>query len=315
MCLRNAIDSKSNISTKEEINLIKKSYNNNKRIVKPKLKSRISILGALFIVLALLSSIALVSLYIRYNRPKKPCLRLNLNRGGNKNFHRLHNASGTNATSEVNEENEEDTENYDELNGYEYDDEFEMSENKTAAQANRQIYNSSNENLEIKVVNSQTGSLTLTSLKNKSLKQIKRLKNSILNRDLIKNGLLNVTNVNHPHFSSYSYNSTDSTLVQTKIPNEFEIKSDLAEQDDEKLGVKVSSVITYDVKNKKSKPTLLDKSSELNSDALLQNQEESKCFRTMRVSTNPLDKLDLDGVQENTLASTREQTDSGESNA
>ena len=194
-------------------------------------------------------------------------------------------------------------ENNDELNGFEYDDEFEINENQNEENAD----NESVEYVDIQVIDASNSS-TLANLKTKSLNHIKRLKNNLLNRDMLKTGLLNVTNLNHAHFRksgrnskypSYSYKSTDSTLVQN--PNDFELKDE---------DFKVNSVVNYDVKNQKSTP-VVDRTSDLG-----EVVEEP----VMRLSTNPLENLEiveskLKTCQKVELKTEEEEKDCSESNA
>ena len=145
-------------------------------------------------------------------------------------------------------------------------------------------------------------------LTNKSLQQIKRIKSSLLSRDgFLKSGLLNVTNTNHPHFSAkssfphYTYNSTDSTLVQTRVKNEFQLGKKGELVDDETLemdsvanegGNKSISVVTYDIGKKKSRQNVVKSTYNL----LLGDNEAAidESNKVMRLATNPLDALDTD---------------------
>lgn len=270
--LRNTMDSKLNRSQKIEITSLKKKT----KAKKSKPSSAIS--SWLIILLVLGSFFGLVVLYMNYNRPKKPCLRLRFYRGNN--FQRLeYNRNGKNSSMNNMECEEELEENNDEMNGFEYDDEFELNENQLEEE---NLDCDSTDNVDIKVIDA-TNSTALENLKTKSLNQIKRLKNNILNKDKLKTGLLNVTNLSHSHFKkpgrnskfpSYTYKSTDSTLINNQ--NGFEkIDEDF----------RVNSVVTYDVKNQKSIPAI-DNSMNASDFKIVEEP-------VMRLSTNPLDNVEI----------------------
>ncbi|CAF0897069.1 unnamed protein product [Brachionus calyciflorus] len=296
--LKNKIDSKLNgTRVQVETSLFKKKTNSK--------KNSLSTTSWFFICIILFSCLGLAFFIVSKNRPKKPCLRLTLYRG-KQNFQRLEYTRNAHNSSLNNVDNDEEftAENNDELNGFEYDDEFELNENADNLDAD------SSENVDIKIIDA-SNSTPLANFKTKSLNQIKRLKDNILNnKDMLRTGLLNVTNLSHTHFKksgrnskypSYSYKSTDSTMVQNS--NDYELKED---------EFKLNSVVTYDVKNQKSIP-IVDRSVNLGGDIV----EEPP--QVMRLSTNPLDNLELvdDKIkmkQKNSLESTQEG-DANESNA
>ncbi|RNA37327.1 hypothetical protein BpHYR1_012426 [Brachionus plicatilis] len=269
--LRNTMDTKSNRSQKIEITSYKKKTKAKKS------NSGFTISSWLILFLVLGSCIGLAILYMSYNKPKKPCLRLRFYRGNN--FQRLeYNRNAKNSSMTNMECEDEAEENNDELNGFEYDDEFELNEN----QLEDNLDCDSNENVDIKVIDASNSS-ALGNFKTRSLDQIKRLKNNLLNKDKLKTGLLNVTNLNHSHFKkpsrnskfpSYTYKSTDSTLINNQSGFEA-IDEDF----------KVNSVVTYDVKNQKSTP-VIGKSLNLSDNQLVEEP-------VMRLSTNPLDNVEI----------------------
>jgi hypothetical protein len=359
ICTKNIIDSKSN-RTSVQLSLRKNTISSNKRksdVLRNKIISGRTRASVFFIVAAVvLSSIFIVFVYVKYRKPQRPCIRLSFRRDI-KSFQRLSNAnlstrSVNNSTSpnkksaDDNDEDGEDGEQgYDELNGYEYDDEFEMNDNGNVdpedgahkAQSKLQTAcTSSNENIEFKM---EPGSILSSSkfgeLKNKSLQRIKSLKSSLFNKDMLKNSLLNVTNVNHPHFKQskagqnskfphYSYNSTDSTLVQTKVQNEFEItdkgedknlelEEDLTYELNTELDGKSSSVVTYDLARNKSKQNVVKN----NYNLLLAKSDgcEQKEENVMRLKTNPLDNLDMEVITNDDFDQTVTSNKNSESNA
>jgi len=222
---------------------------------------------------------------------------------------------------------------FDELNGYEYDDEFEIQQtdedptgvtSRLNNKTQRITYSSDmaggggggdsvamgeNNESDFDQSYSRLGRIT-----NKSLQQIKRFKSSLLSKDgFLKSGLLNVTNLNHPlykqyqkskQYPHYTYNSTDSTLVQTNVANEFQVvKNENETLELENVNNSKVSVVTYDVGKKKSRQNVVKNSYNL----LLVDQtaglDENK---VMRLAENPLDSI------ETTIEHTG---DSNESNA
>ena len=276
--------------------------------------------------------------YVKYKRPKRPCLRLNFRRhSAAKNFQRLNNCKTSTHSLNVNKSNSkadetnEDDEDpvinehtpYDELNGYEYDDEFEMQNPDTDEAApnvhsrinkDQQLpYTSDMDHDDFNQYSTPYSATKLGRITNKSLQHIKRFKTSLLSKEGF---LKNVTNLNHPHFKQaqkhlfsksghakgnyphYTYNSTDSTLLQTRVQNEFQIatgsnaKSESLELDSVNKDEKSISVVTYDVEKKKSRQNVVKDTYNLllGGDADLDTDEN----RVMRLATNPLDSLDIE---------------------
>lgn len=210
---------------------------------------------------------------------------------------------------------------YDELNAYEYDDEFEINDNQAKLELDEDVtatapssahtYLSSNENIEFRVMDATLSSgSTLGALKNKSLRQIRKLRQGLFTgpKDLLKTGL--------NKFPGYSYNSTDSTLIQTRVRNEFELKHETTttsnNENNGTIGAKSGSMVTYDIGKKQVVPNLFRLDAE--------SADEERRDTIMRLATNPLDELEtVDSRQTVNSIILKKQTNSneqdGESNA
>ena len=288
-----------------------------------------STLSVIFITGLITFSLSLIIfVYVKFKAPKRPCIRLNFRRSpSSKNFQRLTNSRNTtssNTTQRLHirkEENDDDDDQvanehavFDELNGYEYDDEFEIQQaeeqgsvtsriNKTqritySSEVNSGcVVNECNEDDFNNEISSSTSS-KLGRITHKSLEHIKRFKTTLLSKDgFLKSGLLNVTNMNHPlyknnkHYPHYTYNSTDSTLVQTSVPNEFQVSQNENESLElENVNKSKVSVVTYDISKKKSRQNVVKNSYNLLVGETSTDLNEKK---VMRLAENPLDSLDL----------------------
>ena len=244
-----------------------------------------------------------IFVYVKYKAPKRPCIRLNFRRNpAAKNFQRLGHGHGNDADDETHGAA------FDELNGFEYDDEFEIQHPPSTTTAS-----SLGENLEEEAASdyphqqpkSVYGGSRFGRMTSRSLQHIRRLKTSLLSKD----GLLNVTNLNHPlynrqhqsrQFPHYSYNSTASTLVPTNLASNEFVKS--AEESLERVengdSLELASVVTYDIGKKKSRQNVVKNSYHL----LVANTshgnnntdpESSGGANAIRLAENPLDALDL----------------------
>lgn len=264
-----------------------------------------------FLVVALFSFIIVIIIYVKYNRPKKPCIKINLKRGLKNSFQRLENNSGnhvryqssSNQTTKAKRANDEDVDDDemdanqehsgDELNGYEYDDEFEMDgagggEQQVKNHHHNDNYSSSNENVELRIVDpSAVG--TGSSFKQKSLQKIRRIFNGARDTNLLLKTGANSAN----KYPAYSYNSTDSTLVRTQIPNEFELKLKNDNDDDDgemtSRPVKSASLVTYDPKRQSATPNLVRLINDHDDEQPVSDYARD---RIIRLATNPLDRID-----------------------
>lgn len=291
-----------------------------------------STLSVIFITGLITFSLSLIIfVYVKYKAPKRPCIRLNFRRSpSSKNFQRLTNSRTTtnsNASQRLhirkeeshgnNNNNEEDDDHagnehvvFDELNGYEYDDEFEIQQTDEHGSVTSRINKTQRITYSSDVDNgcvvtecneddfnqyaSSSASSKLGRITNKSLQQIKRFKSSLLSKNgFLKSGLLNVTNVNHPlykqnnHYPHYTYNSTDSTLIQTSVPNEFQVaKNENESLELENVNKSKVSVVTYDIGKKKSRQNVVT-----NSFNLLVGDTDLNENKVMRLAENPLDNL------------------------
>ncbi len=159
---------------------------------------------------------------------------------------------------------------FDELNNYEYDDEFGLSTSSSAGAAAASNTNETvpnlNENIPFSSAHTAVNSLTV---------KLKQLKTNLFNKNLLKSSLLPFTS-NLPH---YSYNSTDSTLVQIMS----------AEQATEQTEQPVH--IVYDIEKKQASHMITTNTTE-------QNQQTTN---KLRLANNPLntylDKIEMDLVK------------------
>lgn len=190
-----------------------------------------------------------------------------------KNDHKLTNQ---NDDDEDDDENREEI-HFDELNNYEYDDDFGLSA------ANDSIQN--NENIQFKETTAFATDMTNStdlSLDNLAVK-FKQLKNNLFNKNVLKSSLLPVSTSTAP---IYSYNSTDSTLVQ-------QTSDELKDATSDNCDVQV----VYDVNKMKSKQNLVKKD--------LSSLSEDENNKTLRLSTNPLEsyleKIEMDNLKKQAI--------------
>ena len=184
--------------------------------------------------------------------------------------------------------------NYDELNGYEYDDDFELNENPSTSKADE----SNNFELNYSQVNADFKDLSSLSkfetVKFKSIQHIKRLKQNIFNKNNIKSSLLSDgTQQTSKEYPYYSYSSTDSTIVQKQMSDEFELS---------RGDVRSKSLVTYDINKQKARQNLVRSNMDLllnNATAAVEYSYEpnvSKVFnsKVLHLEANPLDHLDFE---------------------
>ena len=177
-----------------------------------------------------------------------------------------------------------DAENND---GYEYDDDFEINKKEVEFE-----HRSSHEKYEDKNV-------ARSSIKEKTIDRIRTL----FNKQITKNGLVNVQRnrkSNSRKYSHYSYNSTESTLMPTLIKNEFEVTNHVKEDNKTSKNSsdedsKVQSVVTYDKTKRKIKQNLIKDGTEfltLNNEYPRNSSnkyEATNNKNVIRLSTNPFE--------------------------
>ena len=299
ICSKNVFDSKQNVS-KVPTGLRADVNNKNKKkvIIQSDAKSSKTAPMAVLLIIMFGTSFLIIYVYLKYKRPKKPCIRLNFNRN-TKTFQRLNNQSTRMPTQIVNNNREDDIEP--DLNGYEYDDDFEMNNNNN----NNNIENENEEHVEFHQMETTPvkSSPNNKNKLNKSIEKIKKFKNNLFN----KNTTSLYTNFTNPttKYSQYGYNSTDSTLVQTKIKNEFELSPNNDDEDTiTKKKTKSNSVVTYDKSNgnQKNLVTKIDTTEilddydedEIDLDKLILNPNHILNKDSMRMATNPMGVLDFE---------------------
>jgi hypothetical protein len=316
-----------------------------------------------FVMLLMVSSCGILIIYIKFNNPKRPCIRLTFKRGGVGggggigSFHRLSNAAASassvsnsdacgrigsrtgplarlasvnytkRATRVPGTDDEDDNEDeyietvengYDELNGYEYDDEFEMGANMNENESDKdriELSLSASPNTALRESPVEDGlnsnSSKIAMLTNRSLRGLSRLKESLLNnKELLKGHFLNASSSGYKRspteacskYNHYSYNSTDSTLMQTSVANDFNKLFDSNEGRSTPTTTTANTIVTYDPANRKIKPNLAaslgaenDKS---NNDNNNNGNEEVVMLSAelaslpLHVSTNPMERLE-----------------------
>lgn len=162
------------------------------------------------------------------------------------------------------------------LNEYEYDDDFDFSKTETTSFQRCDL----SDNEESVVINQ--------SLSSKKRYSIQTRMENIFN----KTNLLNVAN---PKFSKKStrnfkyphcsYNTQDTTLVATKIPNEFKLElNEFAEASDSKK----RSCVTYDIDKKEWRQSLIANEEVIIGDGYGYDQNDATF---LRVEENPLDNI------------------------
>lgn len=181
------------------------------------------------------------------------------------------------------DEAEHPEQSYDEMQAYEYDDEFEINEGVSGVESSKleldeniatsHLYTTSSntENLEFRMdgneFDSAPSSSGLFAKTRHPFKQMRRIKESFLSsspKDLLIGSL--------KKFPSYSYNSTDSTLVQNRANNELELAA----------AAKSASVVIYDSSKNRITPNLVKSAAEKI------DEEEPR----MRLALNPLEDLE-----------------------
>ena len=225
-----------------------------KRTHIPKVHSHHSFKWALFVGL-MCSSILVFSVFLLVKYSNWPCF------NANNKFRRLDNSAA------VSFNNGGDVEAYD---GYEYDEDFELS--KKEAESDQSV--EAHENLEME----EKGA-------------VGRIKN-LFSKEKIKNGLLSLQNKNGSiKYPYYSYNSTESTLVQTGVRNEFECKkTDVEKQMSSDDEARAHSVVTYDINKQKARPNLLMK---INAQFFVNEaSNETIKEKVLRLSRNPFEVME-----------------------
>lgn len=167
------------------------------------------------------------------------------------------------------------------LNEYEYDDDFDFSKVETT----------SFQKCDLSDIECSDTIQTFSPKKNSLQTRIEK----IFTKTSLKTNLLNVTSPNkfskktrifkYPHCS---YNTTDTTLVATKIPNEFKLElNEVARTSD----AKKRSCVTYDIERKECRQSLVS----LGANKTLSEGYgyEQNDGPLLRVEENPLDNVKL----------------------
>jgi hypothetical protein len=171
-----------------------------------------------------------------------------------KNDHKL-----TNDSDDEEDENREEI-HFDELNAYEYDDEFGLATTANSSNNNNEQFKTitafATDSAYVTTTLSNTNS-TNSKVLNNLADRFKKMKNNLFNNNALKTSLLSFNNNNNNSASlipNYTYNSTDASLIQTNIKNEFKsIKETEEEDEDENKKDKPNVEIVYDIAKQKSK--------------------------------------------------------------
>jgi hypothetical protein len=199
---------------------------------------------------------------------------------------------------------------------YEYDDEFEMNRDDEENDDEHEVIDDveivsagavgggrlrqnanylalSDDNGDLRMAESNSAETTanpISSLTNKSLKQIKRIKTNIMNNPVFKKGLLSNINKRLSHNSSYSsYRSTEAGIGGEggAMSNEFELRLGRCVSSSSRNNEDNVVIATYDLK-KRSKQNIVRKK------AVGDEEDEVAGGDVMHMATNPLDDLGLD---------------------
>ena len=198
-------------------------------------------------------------------------------------YNKMVKQNDTKLTEEDDEYDGEEEIHFDESNNYEYDDEFGLSAGGgagggTAATSSNNESLNQNENIQFSPTQTTVTSLTV---------KLKQFKNNFLNKNLLKSSLLPFTS-NLPH---YSYNSTDSTLVQI-VSAEQQQQQQQTDKNNESDNQTVH--VVYDIEKKKA-------SHKITSSATEEQQQQQQLQNKLRLATNPLenylDKIEMDLIK------------------
>ena len=209
-----------------------------------------------------------------------------------KNDHKL-----TNDSDDEEDENREEI-HFDELNAYEYDDEFGLATTANSSNNNnneqfKTITAFATDSAYVTTTLSNTNSTNSRVLNNLADK-FKKIKNNLFNNNALKASLLSFNNNKNSAslIPNYTYNSTDASLIQTNIKNEFKSIKETEEEDEDKKD-KPNVEIVYDIAKQKSKQNIV-KTSNL-------NENLNKEHDILRLSTNPLetylDKIEMNNIK------------------
>ncbi len=127
------------------------------------------------------------------------------------------------------------------------------------------------------------------------------MKNNLFNNNALKTSLLSFNNNNNNSASlipNYTYNSTDASLIQTNIKNEFKSIKETEEEDEDEIKKDKPNVeIVYDIAKQKSKQNIV-KTSNI-------NENLNKEHDILRLSTNPLEtyleKIEMNDIKKQEL--------------
>jgi hypothetical protein len=187
---------------------------------------------------------------------------------------------------------------------YEYDDEFEMNhddvENEDEKDAIDEVSaggrlrtNTSNylalsdDNGDFRLTESNSADTTanpISSITNKSLKQIKRIKTNLMNNTVFKKGLLGNINKKLNNSSYSSYRSTEMGIGEGCVSNEFELRLGRCVSSSSRNNEDNVVITTYDLK-KRSKQSIVRKKAADEEEVIGAGGD------VMHMATNPLDDL------------------------
>jgi len=215
-----------------------------------------------------------------------------------KNDHKL-----TNDSDDEEDENREEI-HFDELNAYEYDDEFGLATTANSSNNNNEQFKSitafATDSAYVTTTLSNTNS-TNSKVLNNLADRFKKMKNNLFNNNALKTSLLSFNNNNNNSASlipNYTYNSTDASLIQTNIKNEFKSIKETEEEDEDEIKKDKPNVeIVYDIAKQKSKQNIV-KTSNI-------NENLNKEHDILRLSTNPLEtyleKIEMNDIKKQEL--------------
>jgi len=280
--------------------------------------------STMFTVLIMIVSIGfIVFLVLKYRRPEQPCVRLS--------FSPKSLCTRFNTVAKFNKIAKDDVDqhnSFDDLNAYEYDDEFEMisASNENAINRVEQGLNNNDDhddqddlqhirNIRVTkaddwassgqvVVLDGSSTSRLASIRQLARKQFKRLKslrNAFIRNDQIKFSLINPSDDATASRSNRTYDSTKNRIIR-RVDNSIDDND--ADNVIKMVLEKANSVVSYDIKNSLVRPNLL-------------NRDEIECdehmvspltnLNSINLAANPIYQLEI--VQERLANEKKDEDD------
>jgi hypothetical protein len=284
----------------------------------------------LTVIIMIVSIGFIVFLVLKYRKPEQPCVRLN--------FSPKSLCTRFNTVAKFNKISKEDCDqhnSFDDLNAYEYDDEFEMisasndmisvpnnninrleqgfngdDDDQIRKERSRQADNCASSGQVIVLDGSSTSRLaSIQQLARKQFKRLKSLSNPFVRNDQIKFSLINPSD-DLSNMSRRSYDSTKNRIIRR---NDHLTENCMEDENDvgnviKMVLEKANSVVSYDIKNSSVRPDVLNRHdteySNTEYDSHLTN------FNSINLAANPIYQLEL--VQERLSNEKKNENDADE---